>query len=375
MRFNIDSNLKNNEPLDLLEGSRFGTVDSTLFREAPLEFSEDEMPVEDLAADKPFDFSEDSFEFSEDGEDSEDFFDESSIFEYEAPPIDSEDTLSEDSVFGFEPITYDPEDDSSDFDDPIEFDSEKSEDVVRHPPITPKPKEETKKEYSFDYNFDGKLPGSDVDVNFADDTEEKETNWEDDHDPEKFADYLSETYPAKIPKHDGKSLSACERTLEFLKNLEKEISQAIRTDMKGVIPLDYVEKVRQRVIADTILLNNHVKKLKTKLRKTAGVIGPDLETAELIKEATAPRIQLVMTPFERAVAGIVINAVVSAGHAFEDVFEFLVKKYDLNEREQLAAMQLIMDMGFPIFKDRGTFGEKEGEEGSQGVEFIKNYFA
>jgi hypothetical protein len=33
-----------------------------------------------------------------------------------------------------------------------------------------------------------------------------------------------------------------------------------------------------------------------------------------------------------------------------------------------------MDMGFPLFKDRGTVGEKEGEEG-YGIDFNRNYFS
>jgi hypothetical protein len=68
---------------------------------------------------------------------------------------------------------------------------------------------------------------------------------------------------------------------------------------------------------------------------------------------------------------------VSAGKPFEKVFEFLKEKYDLSDREELAIFQLLKDMGHPIFKDRGTLGKSKDSKDpkSQGVEFIKNYFA
>ncbi len=84
-----------------------------------------------------------------------------------------------------------------------------------------------------------------------------------------------------------------------------------------------------------------------------------------------------MTPFERAISGIIINSVISAGNPLEDVYKKLKKKYDITDREELAIMQLVTDMGFPIFKDRGTYSVKDGEEDddAQGMDFMKNYFA
>ena len=86
---------------------------------------------------------------------------------------------------------------------------------------------------------------------------------------------------------------------------------------------------------------------------------------------------MVVTPFERAICGIIINSVVSAGRPFETVYEFLKEKYDLNEREELSVLQILKDMGHPLFKDRGTIGNKNKEDGEvyQGIDFITNYFA
>jgi hypothetical protein len=235
-----------------------------------------------------------------------------------------------------------------------------------------------------------RLPGSSE--SYADDVEEakaieqkKETSWENDRDASKFMSYIFLRYPAGIPKHDGKSILGCEKAIIYLNKLNKEISEALRMDHEDVLDIGKLEDIRVNILKDVTLLQDHIKKLK---KKQQGKKAEDdtseqiVKSAEVIKEAGSPRIQLIMTPFERAVSGIIINSVVSAGHPFEDVYDFMKKKYDLTDREELAIMQLIMDMGFPIFKDRGNIpaskeGEKDekGEESKDmgGIDYIKNY--
>ena len=74
-----------------------------------------------------------------------------------------------------------------------------------------------------------------------------------------------------------------------------------------------------------------------------------------------------------------INAHVSGGHPIEDVYGFLAKKYSIDDREELAIMQLCMDSGFHMFKDRGTYApfdaDSDKKEGKAGVDFLRNYFA
>ena len=73
-----------------------------------------------------------------------------------------------------------------------------------------------------------------------------------------------------------------------------------------------------------------------------------------------------------------MNSVVSGGKPFEDVYSFLKNKYALDEREELSVMQILMDGGYHIFKDRGVIGsgnpDSAGNPSQHGVEFIKNYF-
>ena len=204
--------------------------------------------------------------------------------------------------------------------------------------------------------------------NEDDDEPEKETDWEHDRDPAGFMVYITKMYPGGIPEHDGTSISGCEKAIHFINNQHKQISEAIRSDKDGVLDIGILEDMRVNMIKDVRKLKNHANDLKKKHKKGS-------ESHDMIKEATTPRIQLVMTPFERAITGMLINSVVSAGKPFEDVYDYLKKKYAFTPREELAIMQLAMDMGQPIFKDRGTIGGTpvDGSD-AQGVDFIKNYF-
>jgi len=260
--------------------------------------------------------------------------------------------------------------------------------------------------------YQEKLPGTDnVLLNSADDDlgdskEEVEevidkatTSWEKDRDPSKFMDYISAMYPGKIPKHDGTSPMACDLAINFLKKLLSEVSSAIKADdpYSPAIPISDLENnYKLKIMNDIIVLKDHKKKLEDKISdhlapkkmkksasETNDISPEDVEMVYdniLLKEAMqkrafTPKLQVVVSPFERAIAGIIINSVVAGGKPFEDVFDFLKDKYKLDKRDELAIMQIIMDSGFPIFKDRGTISSEDESDDSYGIEFIKNYFS
>lgn len=244
------------------------------------------------------------------------------------------------------------------------------------------------------------IPGSPRFVDDLDDMpkepEEPPTKktWLGDRAVDDFTDYIKDSYPAKIPKHDGKSIVGAERAVKWLTNLGKEISEAVRKDESSVLDDALLEELRVKIMKDILLLKEHIKKLdktfKNSLKKKAGLDDDIMKYAEEIelaynyevndeikKTAAHPKINLYVSPFERAVSGIVINSVVSGGKPLEEVYDFLKEKYKLTDREELAIMQVIMDSGYPIFKDRGTFSSKKNKESGKGhgIEFIKNYFA
>lgn len=229
--------------------------------------------------------------------------------------------------------------------------------------------------------------------NDADDL--KMTNWADDRDPSKFIVYLRDAF-TKVPTHDGNSISGCERALKHLNDLNREISEAIRKDSDNALEsnFDEIEQYRVKILQGIVALKNRVGELRKKIKQEGSQKKKASESnledfikdavsgsnSQIEKEASAAKMQMVVTPFERAVTGIIVNAVVSAGHPFEDVYEFLKKKFEITPREELAILQIVMDMGFPIFKDRGLIGGKEespqeSKEDGHGIDFIKNYFA
>lgn len=224
------------------------------------------------------------------------------------------------------------------------------------------------------------LPGSSMSLEDDEEDEpEKDDepgNWADDGDVRGFMSYIEDAY-SRIPEHDGTTILGCERAINYLKDLDREMSKAISLDKNMVLDVGSLDKFRVNMMNDVMTLKNHIKKLQRKIREMHGkkasegtpmrIAGSD---QEFVKEATVARPQLVITPFERAISGMIVNAVVSSGKSFEDVYELLKKKYAFTDREELAVMQLVSDMGYPIFKDRGSIGDPSLE-----IDFMKNYFA
>lgn len=231
-----------------------------------------------------------------------------------------------------------------------------------------------------------KLPGS---TSYVDDGEHEESNddaeetddgdWENHRDPRFFMAYISNAYPSGIPEHDGTSTLGCEKAILYLNNLNKEISEALRLDVDDVLDLQSLEEVRVNMVKDVMTLKEHMKSLNEKHKKAFNISElkklAGFSDNGLVKEAVTAKLQVVITPWERAVTGIIVNSIVSGGKAFEDVYEYLKKKYEFTPREELSILQILMDMGQPIFKDRGTIGGSIDDFDKDGVEFIKNYFA
>lgn len=240
------------------------------------------------------------------------------------------------------------------------------------------------------------IPGSEAKESDFEEKEEDEDegDYVNDGNIKKFIDYINEIYPSKIPKHDGKTTLGCERAKSWLEKLDKEISVVIRKDQDGLLDINALENIRTNIMTDVAKLSKHINVLKNRFKeenkKKASVdengipswtnaSGDQVEYSSLRKEAATPNKMVIsVTPFERAISGIMINAHVSAGHSMEEVYDFLSKKYEITPREELAIMQVCMDSGFHIFKDRGTYSgsSKESDKKEKnGVDFIKNYFA
>ena len=239
------------------------------------------------------------------------------------------------------------------------------------------------------------IPGSEAkESDFEEEEVEEEGDYANDGNIKKFLDYINEIYPSKIPKHDGSTTLGCERAKSWLEKLDKEISTVIRKDQDGVLDINVLEKIRTNIMSDVAKLSKHINVLKNRFKEDSkkkasldenGIpswtnhSGNQVGYSDLKKEAATPNKMVIsVSPFERAISGIMINAHVSAGHSMEEVYDFLSKKYAITPREELAIMQICMDSGFHIFKDRGTYSglTKDSDNNAKhGVDFIKNYFA
>lgn len=253
------------------------------------------------------------------------------------------------------------------------------------------------------------VPGSDVEFVEEDEVEEDEAkDWANDGEHSVFVDYVKDELK-KIPRHSGETISGCERAKAFLKKLDGEISKAMRTDFTGAIDEVEIETLRKSIDDMSERLEKQIKRLKGS-GKTASLdvqlysegscnkceshvpVWHDVNNDKLVclhceaeeadtpegrleKTATTPRLNVYMTPFERAIVGIMVNSKVSAGRNIEETYVKLKNKYNFTPREELAIQQLVADYGYPVFKDRGLLNEPADPAAGDGVDFATQYNA
>lgn len=241
--------------------------------------------------------------------------------------------------------------------------------------------EELEDEHGEDTKIKKLIPGTNVfEEDIEEENAEEEKDYENDGNLKAFLEYVKTQYPSNIPAHDGSSILGCERAITFLKKLSDEIRRNIRTDEDGDLEndIDDLEGINTSILADIYTLNAHMKKLDKRLRdQTKKASVPE---QYMIKSAATPsNVVITVDPFIRAITGILVNSVVSAGKSFDEVYDYLCEKYEITEREELMILQVLMDMGQPIFKDRGSLKTEkdlsEKEKGMSGVDFLTTYFA
>lgn len=249
----------------------------------------------------------------------------------------------------------------------------------------------------------GLVPGSSLkfDDSKEDETEEEkeEEIWENTKNPKLFLDYLKVSLD-NIPSHSGKTVPGCERALAYLKNLENEISHAMKRDFKSDIDEIELDKIHRQMKQMMDRLERQIDKLRKfgheKVNfiaegtcKKCGSEAPlwldingeeqvclacDSKAKPIRKEATTPIPTVYMTPFERAVVGTIINSTVSAGKNIEEVYTHMKNKYNFTPREELSFIQLLKDHGYPILIDRGRINENVNQSSGDSLEFITQYY-
>jgi len=247
-------------------------------------------------------------------------------------------------------------------------------------------------------------------ITVSEEQKPEETNWLKSKDPRHLCQYVHDTLQSIPPRAQwSNSPSGQQQLLGRLNALDRNISKGLGADDQGHLSQEqmmWLDDARNRVyqMSDDILdmvegqraaRDGHVKSIRQRHKKRAsdedkcGICEAVLYEDEdiglplclsclddryvnggLIKEATTPRIQLVMSPFERSIVGTLINATVSGGQNINEVYGKFKKKYGFDKREELGIIQLLADLGYPIIKDRILMDEEKGNG-----EWIKNYHA
>lgn len=209
------------------------------------------------------------------------------------------------------------------------------------------------------------IPGApnakEIMVRTDDDDDEVEVEADEDGgwkwEPAGFLSWLQNMFK-NVPSHSGYDSTGLEKAIAYFEALDKEITKAMRTDFKNEIDSAQAEKAReqienglQRLIDRLEKINGEKYKRKSKKSKSwAEEVGIVKEAQKAVK---ITGITITVPLLISRIARVCINGMVSAGHDIEDMYKRQVEEYDLNKREQAELSQLLADMGYPMFQDRG----------------------
>lgn len=176
------------------------------------------------------------------------------------------------------------------------------------------------------------------------------------------------------PSHNGLDTVGIERCISYFEKVNSIISQAVRTDVDGVLNINQIEKAREEIHKAIDRLkerNNRLQNNKFKKKKKA-----DDESDGLVKEAQKAagvygRIMVQIPLLISSIAREIMNGTISSGKDAEESFKILSEKYKLTDREKRELIQLLSDSGFPI-KHIDFNGDASSEEN---INYISNYYA
>jgi hypothetical protein len=182
-----------------------------------------------------------------------------------------------------------------------------------------------------------------------------------------------------VPKHSGYDTTGLEKAIAYFEAVDKEITKAMRQDYRNEIDASSAERAREQIEKGLDRLVDRLEKVKSsKYKRHAKKKKSWAENVGLIKEAQKSTnisgITIVVPLLISRLARVCINGMVSAGHDLEDVFASQVKEYDLDKREQAELAQLLADMGYSVWQDRGVqVGKPVDTTRSDNKDWVANY--
>ena len=186
------------------------------------------------------------------------------------------------------------------------------------------------------------------------DGEEGDSEWS----PKTFLNWLQKQFQS-VPEHSGFDTTGLEKAISHFERLDREITKAMRSDFKNEIDSAKAERAREQIENGLERLierleavrvdkyKRHAKKKSKSWAENTGLITKEAGTT-LISGITITVPLLISR-----IARVCINGMVSGGHDLEDMYKRQVDEYSLTKREQAEVSQLLSDMGYPIFQDRG----------------------
>jgi hypothetical protein len=226
------------------------------------------------------------------------------------------------------------------------------------------------------------VPGADTadDIIIVDDKKEEQKNedpwdWRSSGGLKKFPEWLQSMLTSKIPRHNGLSTAGIERTLSFLMNLNKVISNAVRADLNNELDIDIVQNARDEILEGIKRLEERLKRLEAGTAKKAETT-PEPIVKEAQKITGVKGVMVTVPLLISRIARVCINGSVSGGKDIEKIFAHQVKEYDLTKREQAELLQLLEDMGYPVRRDRGIPVDGDIDiTSTDNPEWAANYYA
>jgi hypothetical protein len=197
-----------------------------------------------------------------------------------------------------------------------------------------------------------------------------------------FIDWLKKRF-TNVPQHSGYDTTGLEKAISYFEALDKEITRAMRQDYKDEINHAHAERAREQIEK---ALDGLIKRLEdvksTKYtrhkKKSDKKKKSSLTEGAIVKEASRGEkiIGIVITVplLISRIARVCVNGVVSAGHDINDMFLRQAKEYSLDKREKAELAQLLDDMGYPMFVDRGLeVGDDLDSTRSDNFDFAANF--
>jgi len=218
------------------------------------------------------------------------------------------------------------------------------------------------------------VDGDDLDAKDKKKSKDPKWDWES-RGPEGFVIWVKERFDS-VPKHSGYDSAGLERAISYLDRLDNEISKAMRMDLGGELDANNVEDIRSTIEDGLERLEARLEKIRSRKGKKRRKSAESEST--LRKEAqkiTGVQGVVAVAPlFILRIAKICINGMVSGGHDIEDTYNRLVKKFNLNEREQFETLELLDNMGYKLRQDRGFLaGEEIDPSSSNNFDWAANY--